>query len=237
MKRVENTDAGDVLGGTGKDVRARHAAELGCAALVDAMERIHTHQAHILALTSPDPTRPLFGPAVTIAYLPYRDDLPENQLGFADLFYQAVGQDPKGRVLVLSNGGYPDASHGGGTKLSRVHNNRLAGLFTDGRLRDFDELRGYDFATWCRGEATWWGGETVMPYAANIAVEVGGVLITPGDYVYADSAGAVVIPARSLDRVLDEASKIDVEDCEALEQIRNERSTDSEQHRQTVAER
>jgi regulator of RNase E activity RraA len=76
-----------------------------------------------------------------------------------------------------------------------------------------------------------------MPYAANIAVEVGGVLITPGDYVYADSAGAVVIPARSLDRVLDEASKIDAEDRESLEQIRDEQPAGNEKHRRTVAER
>ena len=212
------------------------AAELGCAALVDAMGRIHTHRAHILALASPDPKRPLFGPAVTVAYLPYRDDLPEAEFGFAHLFYRAIGQDPTGGVLVLSSGGYPDVAHGGGTKLSRVMNNRLAGVLTDGRLRDFDELRRYDFATWCRGEATRWGGETVMPYAANIAVEVAGVLITPGDYVYADSAGAVVIPAGSLDRVLDEASKIDAEDRESLEQIRQERTKGTQSHRQTVAE-
>lgn len=228
MKRNETADSGNSLARNGSDTRAVRAAELGSAALVDAMGRVHTHRAHILALASPDPTRPLFGPAVTIAFLPYRDDLPESQLGFADLFYEAIGEDPNGRVLVLSSGGYPDASHSGGTKLSRVHNNRLAGVLTDGRLRDFDELRRYDFATWCRGEATRWGGETVMPYAANIAVEVGGVLITPGDYVYADSAGAVVIPAGSLDRVLDEASKIDDEDRESLEQIRNERSAGSQ---------
>src|SRR5262249_11701295 len=180
------TGTGNNPGGNPNGIRARRAAELGCAALVDAMGRIHTHRAHILALASPDPTRPLFGPAITIAYLPYRDDLAQNQLGFAELFYEAIGQDPSGRVLVLSSGGYPDASHGGSTKLSRVHNNRLAGVLTDGRLRDFDELGRYDVAIWCRGEATRWGGETVMPYAANIAVEVGGVLIAPGDYVYAD---------------------------------------------------
>jgi regulator of RNase E activity RraA len=223
VKRKETTDGGNSLGGNRNDTRAARAAELGSAALVDAMGRVHTHRAHILALASPDPTRMLFGPAVTIAFLPYRDDLAETKLGFADLFYEAIGNNPDGRVLVLSSGGYPDASHSGGTKLSRVHNNRLAGVLTDGRLRDFDELRRYDFATWCRGEATHWGGETVMPYAANIAVEVGGVLITPGDYVYADPAGAVVIPAGSLDRVLDEASRIDAEDRESLEQIRNER--------------
>ena len=33
-----------------------------------------------------------------------------------------------------------------------------AGVLTDGRLRDFDELAGYDFAAYCSGEATRWGG-------------------------------------------------------------------------------
>jgi regulator of RNase E activity RraA len=131
------------------------AAELGCAALVDAMGCIHQHRAHILSLVSPTPQRPLFRSAATIAYLPYRDDFTEtNALGFGGWFYRAVGNAPEGTVLVFSSGGYPDASHGGGTKMSRLHNHGVAGVLTDGRLRDFEELARYRFATWCRGEAT-----------------------------------------------------------------------------------
>lgn len=204
--------------------RAAIAAEVGCAAIVDAMGRIHQHRAHILPLVSPDPGRPLFGPAATMAYVPYREDLP--QTDFAHLFYQALGEDAEGRVLVLSSGGYPEASHGGGTKLSRGVHQRIAGVLADGRLRDFDELAGYDFAVWCRGEASAWGGGTAMPYAAGIAVEVAGVTVLPGDYIYADAAGAVVIPHDSIDRVLAEARKVDAEDAAALEQIRSERPED-----------
>lgn len=201
--------------------RAAEAAELGCAALVDAMGRIHPHRAHILPLASPDPSRPLFGPAATIAYLPYRDDRP--QTDFAHFFYQAVGPEPQGRVLVLSSGGYPDASHGGGIKLSRGEHHHIAGVLADGRLRDFAQLAGYGFSTWCRGEATRWGGSTVMPYAAEVAVEIAGVTVIPGDYVFADTAGAVVIPADSIDRVLAEARTVDAEDTQAVEQVRSER--------------
>jgi hypothetical protein len=32
-------------------------------------------------------------------------------------------------------------------------------VLTDGRLRDFDELARYDFAAYCSGEATRWGGD------------------------------------------------------------------------------
>ncbi|MFJ4223759.1 RraA family protein [Microbacterium sp. NPDC089695] len=201
--------------------RAALAREVGCAALVDAMGRIHDHRAHLLPFTSPDPTRALFGPAATIAYLPYRADLP--QTDFAHLFYRALGTDPEGRVLVLSSGGYPEASHGGGIKLSRGEHQRIAGVLADGRLRDFDELAGYGFATWCRGEATRWGGGTAMPFAADVAVEIGGVTVVPGDYIYADASGAVVIPAASIDQVLAEARVVADEDARAIEQVREER--------------
>jgi regulator of RNase E activity RraA len=200
-----------------------HAAEitsLGCAALVDAMGRVHGHRAHLLPLASPDPTRPLFGPAATIAYQPYRDDL-EPGPGFGALFREAIAADRRGRqVLVLSNGGYPDASHAGGVKLSRLELHSLAGIVSDGRLRDFEQLRGYGFAAWCRGEAVRWGGDTVMPYAANVAVEIGGVCVIPGDYVFIDMSGGVVIPAMSLQRVLDVAHQVANEDEESLHEIR-----------------
>jgi regulator of RNase E activity RraA len=205
--------------------RAAEAASLGCAALVDAMGRVHGHRAHLLPLASPDPTRPLFGPAATIAYQPYRDDL-EPEPAFGALFHEAFAGDRRGRqALVLSNGGYPDASHGGGIKLSRLELHNLAGVVSDGRLRDFEQLRDYGFAAWCRGEAVRWGGDTVMPYAANVAVEIGGVCVQPGDYVFIDSSGGVVIPARSLQRVLDVAHQVANEDEESLHEIRSRQST------------
>jgi len=197
---------------------------VACASLIDAINRLHSHRAHILSLVSPAPRR-LFGPVATIAYLPYRDDLPETELGFATLFHQAVGDSPEGTVLVLSSGGYPDASHGGGTKLSRLHHCGAAGVLAEGRLRDFEQLGEYRFATWCRGEATRWGGDTVMPFTANVATEVGGVCVIPGDYMYADATGAVVIPRASLERVIEEALRVESEDAEALEEIAAERST------------
>ena len=50
----------------------------------------------------------------------------------------------------------------------------LAGVLTDGRLRDFDELAGYDFAAYCAGEATRWGGDEVTPFQANVPVVMRG---------------------------------------------------------------
>jgi regulator of RNase E activity RraA len=196
--------------------------QVSCASLVDAMGRLYDHRAHLLPLVGPNPGRQLFGPAATISFLPYRSDL-EAPPDFADVFHRAVGSEGEGRVLVLSSGGHPDTSLGGGTKLLRAQIHRLAGVVSDGRLRDFAQLAGYDFATWCRGEATRWGGDTVMPYAAGQPVVLGGACVMPGDYVYVDASGGVVIPATGVSRVFDEALRIEAEDARFAEDIRGSR--------------
>ena len=195
------------------DPRAAGVEGLKCADIVDAMGRLHRHRCHILDLVSPTPGRVLFGPAVTISYFPSCSAaLDPERYNFANLFYQAVGEDPVGKVLVLASNGYTDVSMGGGTKLMRLQVHGLAGVLTDGRLRDFSELAGYDFASYCSGEATHWGGGEVTPFQANVPVVVSGVGVMPGQYVYADSSGAVVIPDGQLDEVLAEARKIEAAD-------------------------
>ena len=194
------------------DQLRERALALGCAPLVDAMGRTHTHRAHLPALRSPAPERALFGPAITIQFVPSRDDVPESDRGFGEVLAEAVKGAPEGAALVLSSGGYPEISHAGGVKLTRVARHGLAGVLADGRLRDFTELAGLGFATWCRGEAVRWGGDSVMPYAANVTIEVAGVTVVPGDYVYVDAAGGVVIPAASLETVVAEAEQVAADD-------------------------
>jgi regulator of RNase E activity RraA len=200
---------------------------LKCADLVDAVSRTHRHRCHILDLVSPTPGRILFGPAVTISYFPSCSAaLDPKHHNFADLFYEAVGDDPAGKVIVLASNGYTDVSMGGGTKLLRLHQNRCAGVLTDGRLRDFDELAGYDFAAYCSGEATRWGGDQVTPFQANVPVVLDRVAVMPGQYVFADSSGAVVIPDVEIEEVLAEARNVQAADATVRDQIAREQIRD-----------
>jgi 4-hydroxy-4-methyl-2-oxoglutarate aldolase len=203
-------------------------AGLRCADLVDAMGRLHRHRCHILDLVTPTPGRVLFGPAVTISYFPSCSAaLDPERYNLAELFYEAVGDSPEGKVLVLASNGYTDASMGGGTKLARLHHHRLAGVLTDGRLRDFGELREYDFAAYCAGEATRWGGDLVTPHQANVPVVLRGVGVMPGSYVFADASGAVVLPADDLEHVIEGAHQVQREDARFREQIATERGADA----------
>lgn len=199
------------------------AGRVRTADIVDAMRRRHQHRCHLLDLVSPTPGRRLFGPAVTISYFPAcRVALPPERYNFKRLFYDAIEGGGDGRVLVLASNGYTDASLGGGTKLSRVHNHRLAGILADGRLRDFAELEKYDLAIYCRGETTRWGGDVVTPFEANRPVVIAGVAVRPGDYVFADASGAAVIPAAEVRAVLRAANQVVVEDAESIAAIKDE---------------
>lgn len=189
----------------------------------DALGRLCGHRACVLDLKSPTPGRVLFGPAATIRLIPYRNDLYDAaEHSFARFFYEAVGDAPTGKVLVLDSSGHGETSIGGGTKFSRLHNHGLAGLVTDGRLRDFNELERYRPAFYCRGETMRAGTGDLMPIAAGGPVSICGVTVIPGDFVFADAAGAVIIPAGLCDQVLSDARAIEAEDARFVESIRNE---------------
>ena len=183
---------------------------LGVADVVDAMMMTFQHRGQIIHLDSPDPQRVLFGPAVTIGYMPVRKDLMDpakHSLGPA--FYRAIGdEDPTGKVLVMASNGYAHASLGGGTKLSRVRNHKMSGILCDGQLRDYEELNSYDFAVYCKGETVRAGGNEIQPYLANVPVCIDGVTVVPGDYVFAQGSTAVIIPAASAEAILKKSREI-----------------------------
>ena len=205
------------------DLNDPRTGSISSASLTDALGRLTTHRAHVLDLVSPTPGRILRGRAVTIRFVPFRRDVFDAEVNsFARLFYEAMPDDPEGAVLVLDSGGQPHVSVGGGTKLSRLQNRKLAGLITDGRLRDFGELERYQPVFYCSGATVKAGTADLMPIAANVPVVVGGVTVLPGDFVYADAAAAVIVPSGLVDEAFPLAAEIEREDAGFLTSIRAE---------------
>ncbi len=197
--------------------------QIKSASLVDAMGRMFQHKCYVLDLISPTPGRIVFGQAITMNFMPVREDLDNPEVNnYARLFYEAMGEDGQGKVLVMASNGHPDVSMGGGTKHSRLQNHQFNALVTDGRLRDFDEFQHYDFATYCKGKAVRWGGDSVVPTAVNGPIVLDGIRIVPGDYVYADDAALVVIPESRILDVLQEAVRVEAEDAHFIQQIKAE---------------
>jgi len=184
--------------------------DLGVADVVDAMMMTHPHRAHIIDLASPDPSRVLVGPAVTIGFMPVRKDFMDpDKHSLVPAIYRAVqNHDPKGAVLVMASNGHAKTSLGGGTKLSRVENLGMAGVLADGYLRDFDELESYNFATYCNGEAVRAGGNQVQPYLSDVPVSIGNVTVVPGDVIFAKGNAAVVVPGAEAEMIFKKARMI-----------------------------
>src|SRR5215203_6656488 len=84
------------------------------------------------------------------------------------------------------------------------------------------DLAGYDFAAYCSGEATKWGGAEVTPFQANVPVVLSGVGVMPGQYVFADSSGAVVVPDGQIEDVIAGARAVVAEDARDAEEIKRE---------------
>lgn len=188
---------------------------LGCAPLVDALGREHGHRLHLHDLIGPPSERPLFGPAATVRFLPLRPDLvdPERQ-SFDALAREAAAGAPEGAVLVAAAG--QDQPVAGGKKLALVKALGLRGLLTDGRVRDLAEADDLEIAVWARGEAVRNANDVLMGWEAGVAVDIAGVTVAPGDWIYADRSGAVVIPAEALEETIGAAEALAEKDARTV---------------------
>lgn len=186
---------------------------LTAAAICDALAKRHDHRVHILDLITPTPGEVLFGQAATIRFFPNRRDHHSGDDRFDQLLQAVTGT---GQVLVLGSGGHEDQALAGGKKVARIEAAGFTGLLTDGRLRDLEEISGFDLVVYCGGETVRAAGDEVTPLAANVPVEIDGVGVLPGDWIYADGGGAVIIPAGDLEAVLVDAHLIAEKDAAAV---------------------
>lgn len=189
-------------------------------ALSDAMRKLHPHRHHVLDLVTPTPGRVLVGEAATMLFAPWRADVPKEAQDFERHLRVAVASGGDGKVLVCAAPGVEHAAMAGGVRLAMIERLGLRGLLTTARMRDFDEAGAYAFATYCRGETPMAGSAEAMPVATNVPIALDGATVMPGDFVHASDAGAVVIPAKDLARVLDLAEEIEKTDAERVAKAR-----------------
>lgn len=186
------------------------------ASLCDALAAIHDHTAHILDLMSPSGDV-MFGRCATLRFFPNRQDHHTVEDRFDDLLATAADT---GNVLVIASGGYPDQAVAGGKKVARIEAAGFTGLITDARLRDLEEISEFDIVCYCSGETVRAAGDDSTPLEVNVPVELDGVGVLPGDWIFADNAGAVIIPDGDLEDVLDGAREIERRDADAVARTR-----------------
>lgn len=107
--------------------------------------------------------------------------------------HKALTMLREGDVLVIDEG--PDSNTGSfGHNMSLQARNRgIAGYVTNGCMRDIALLRSERFPAFCRGISPR-SAQKNTPGAINVPVQVGGIVVSPGDIVVADDDGVAIIP-------------------------------------------
>lgn len=148
----------------------------------------------------------LVGRAFTLRFIPAREDLATPESWSSPKSTRAaIEAMPEGCIAVADAMGVTDAGIFGDILCARMAKKGVAGLVTDGVVRDLAGVRGTGLPVWCQGGAAppSVAGLTFVNWQEPIAC--GGVAVFPDDVVVVDDDGAVLIPAALLEQVVAEA--------------------------------
>ncbi|MFC3340612.1 ribonuclease activity regulator RraA [Paracandidimonas soli] len=166
------------------------------------------------------------GTAFTMRLIPAREDIDnyENLVPYPserNLQWKAVDAIGKDEVLVVDSRNDCNAASGGGILLTHMMTKGVAGIVTDGALRDGVEIAAMPFPAYARGinATTRLAGHHVADLQSPIACA--GVPVYPGDVLVGDGDGVVVVPRYLAQEVADAAEQQD-----AMEQWLQQRIAD-----------
>jgi len=148
----------------------------------------------------------LVGPAFTLRFVPAREDLATPESWSSPKSTRAaIEAMPEGSIAVVDAMGTTDAGIFGDILCARMKKRGVAGLVTDGVVRDVAGVLSTGLPVWCQGQAAppSVAGLTFVDWQQPIGC--GGVAVFPDDVVVVDTDGAVVIPAALVGAVLEAA--------------------------------
>tara|TARA_B100000586_G_scaffold89550_2_gene63647 strand:+ start:16715 stop:17425 length:711 start_codon:yes stop_codon:yes gene_type:complete len=182
-------------------------SQLSSQSVVDAMSILHWPQTMIHGSRPLFPGRKMCGFAVTLRFVLFREDLLEDlPKGSASAEYRAFELCDPEKVLVASSVG-PWESIGGDIKFLRLYQKKVAGIVTDGSIRDSNSIRDYQIPVYAHSSTAKQGPGVMLPWSVNEPINCGGILVREGDIILGDDDGVVVLPQKISSEVIDIANK------------------------------
>lgn len=174
--------------------------EVGSATAAGELYRLGIRQPHLMGLTTWHPGKTVVGPALTLQWMPRREDMSANH-EYADpemqLHRHVMYHTQPGDVIVVDARGDMGSGVFGEMMLTYFIGKGGAGCVIDGCVRDWPHVSKLDVGLWMRGVTPNHGWQNnIMPFAVNIPVACAGVLVMPGDIIIADDDGAIVVPVK-----------------------------------------
>ncbi len=139
----------------------------------------------------------LIGRAFTLRFVPAREDLATPESWSSPISTRAaIEAMPEGCVVVVDAMGVTGAGIFGDILCARMARRGVAGLVTDGVVRDLEGVLGTGLPVWCRGAAAPPSVAGLTFVAWQEPIGCGGVAVFPDDVIMVDDDGAVVIPQK-----------------------------------------
>lgn len=183
---------------------------IGSATAAAELHRLGIRNTHIEGVTSWTPGKSIVGPAITLQFMPLREDVyqddeytdPEKQLHRHALYHAQSGD-----VVVVDARGKMDSGVFGEMMMTYLKGRGGQGVVIDGCLRDWPNIQEVDIGCWIKGVTpNYHTQRDIFPYAVNVPIACGNCYVAPGDIMIADDDGAVVVPVAYVDRLLERAT-------------------------------
>ncbi|WP_319416984.1 RraA family protein [Marispirochaeta aestuarii] len=142
-----------------------------------------------------------WGEAVTI----YQEAVTEVPAKPFQLEMELIDDLEPGQIVVAQCNAENLSAFWGGLLSNAAVGRGASGVVTDGGARDYHEITELGFPVFCRGLIPYDSQGRMDGKERNIPVVCGGIRVCPGDLVYADVDGVVVVPGKIAPEVIEKA--------------------------------
>jgi regulator of RNase E activity RraA len=183
--------------------------EVSSATAAATLHRMGIRQTY---MANPKPRVPgakVVGPAVTLQFMPQREDVAsgkaQEHVEKKSALWGVFDTVEAGDVLVVQAFGDPYTGTMGDMLTTYFMGRGGIGIVVDGSVRDWPKIRQMDLPIWTKGFTPNYASQTnLFPWAINVPIACSMVLVIPGDIIIADDDGAVVVPAKLAEFVLEQ---------------------------------
>ena len=118
---------------------------------------------------------------------------------------KVIDQIREGEVYVLATRGERNCAIFGELLATAIQAKKGLGALIDGNARDLKQMKEMNFDLFYRGPLPTTSKGRCEVTECQVPIDIDGVRINPGDYIFGDMDGVAVIPGELAERVFDEA--------------------------------
>lgn len=175
---------------------------LDTAAVSDAMDSLGCNRALAGVAPRVDAVK-MAGPVYTVEYSPF--DAPPTSFQNAGNYIDDV---PPGHVVLINNHGNTLCTNWGDILTRKALMQGLAGTVINGSARDLAVVRTLEYPLFTKGVYMVSGKNRVRVTAVNLPVTIGDIQVHPGDWLFGDDNGVLVLPENRMSEILHRAEGV-----------------------------